>query len=39
MYKKINYTNYFYIYALEYYIWSPEVHYINLLLHYNDEPT
>ena len=39
MYKKINYTNYFYIYAPEYYIWPPEAHYINLLLHHNDEPS
>ena len=39
MYKKINYTNYFYIYAPEYYIWPLEVHYINYLLHYNNEPS
>jgi len=39
MYKNINYPNFFYIYAPEYYVWPPEVHYINLLLHYHDEPS
>jgi serine/threonine protein kinase len=31
--------NYFYIYAPEYYIWPLEVHYLNLLIHSNPEPT
>ena len=34
-----NLLNYFYIYAPEYYIWPLEVHYLNLLLHINPEPT
>ena len=34
-----NLLNYFYIYAPEYYIWPIEVHYLNLLLHINPEPT
>lgn len=39
MYKKIDYPNYFYIYAPEYYIWPPEAHYINLILHQSEEPS
>jgi serine/threonine protein kinase len=31
--------NYFYIYAPEYYVWPLEVHYLNLLLHSNPDPT
>ncbi len=34
-----NLLNYFYIYAPEYYIWPLEVHYLNLILHINQEPT
>lgn len=34
-----NLLNYFYIYAPEYYVWPLEVHYLNLLLHINPEPT
>lgn len=32
-------TNYFYVYAPYYYIWPLEVHYINLILHVNSQPT
>ena len=41
MYKKegINMSDYFYVYVPEYYFWTLEVHYINLLLHVNKEPT
>jgi len=38
-YKKIDLQNYFYIYAPEYYVWPIEAHYINMILHYTDEPT
>ena len=31
--------NYFYIYAPEYYVWPLEVHYLNLLIHSNPDPT
>ena len=31
--------NYFYIYAPEYYVWPLEVHYLNLILHINPQPT
>jgi len=34
-----NLLNYFYIYAPEYYVWPLEVHYLNLILHINQEPT
>ena len=33
-----NYTDYFYVYAPQYYIWPIEVHYLNYLLHVNTEP-
>ena len=32
-------NDYFYVYVPEYYFWTLEVHYINLLLHVNKEPT
>ena len=34
-----NLFNYFYVYAPQYYIWPLEVHYLNYLLHINEEPT
>ena len=37
--KPDDYTNYFYIYIPEYYYWPLEIHYINFLLHENNEPT
>lgn len=38
LYKKIELSDYFYIYEPGYYTWPLEVHYINLLLHQEDEP-
>ena len=40
--NKLNDTNfydYFYVYAPEYYVWPLEVHYLNYLLHIDDNPT
>ena len=34
-----NIKNIFYVYAPEYYVWPLEVHYLNLLLHVNKEPS
>ena len=34
-----NFKKYFYNYFPSYYIWPPEVHYINFLLHKKDQPT
>ena len=31
--------DYFYVYAPEYYVWPLEVHYLNFLLHVDDEPS
>ena len=36
---KANLKNHFYIYAPDYYIWSPEIHYLCYILHVNDTPT
>tara|TARA_B110000046_G_scaffold140034_1_gene146555 strand:- start:201 stop:1379 length:1179 start_codon:yes stop_codon:yes gene_type:complete len=38
LYKNIELSNFFYIYEPGYYIWPIEVHYINLLLHHEEEP-
>lgn len=38
LYKKIELSDYFYIYEPGYYTWPVEVHYINLVLHQEDEP-
>ena len=37
--KNTNLYDYFYVYAPEYYVWPLEVHYINFLLHVNENPT
>lgn len=37
--KNDNLYDYFYVYAPEYYVWPLEVHYMNLLLHINSDPT
>jgi len=34
-----NYSKHFYVYAPEYYLWCPEIHYINYLLHINKNPS
>lgn len=34
-----NLSNYFYVYATDYYLWCPEIHYICYLLHRNKSPS
>lgn len=34
-----NLNKYFYIYAPDYYLWCPEIHFINYLLHVNKNPS